>query len=95
MPNEIRLDDRLTPIWFYFLNHIAVTIVNECCLLSIDGDRCQLILDVERLGVGQSIFHAGNHIPIGVVSMGLAGTEGGHRVFVGKVIQSTILCSFF
>jgi len=74
MPSEIWVDRWLAPIGFDLLHKIAITIVRERCGLpgGIDRDGGELILDVEALGVGLSIFHAGvSNLPYGSVNMSL------------------------
>lgn len=53
--------------------------------LPVDRHRGEAVFEVKGLGVGESVFHALNHITVCVVGVGLAGTERGDRVFVGGV----------
>jgi hypothetical protein len=81
--------ESLAAIGFDLLYQVAIPIVDELGGLPANRHRRQAVFDVIGLGVGLSILHAGNHtctcarckcIPIGVIGIGLAGTERGHGV---------------
>ncbi len=37
------------------------------------------------MGIGDSTFHARDHVAVGIIGIALASAEGGHGMFVGRV----------